>query len=335
MPPNKHGGPIVRDSPVSILQGAVVIALMSFLQPSAASEHADPTYSFARIIQHPDNFTDCRANPAGQFDPAGILSISFYITKKGVPTEITAMDGAPAWAKELGECAIKKLKFAPASRNGVESEQRATLTLHLRASDSAVADEIEVGKIDSLVTAPTLWPRSSVGSCIPLEMRENLSLFVATFTVLPDGSTTRLEMPVGSEPIQEKVVACILDRAVYMPGSRDGVPVEAKATLPIKMLGYAEDFENAAPRTSGDVLEAAYRACFPPDSVTMTSAHFRFDISKNGRVEKPILVKSSGDIRLDEAGICILRMLEFAPAKRNGSPIRSNVTWELPLRPAR
>jgi outer membrane biosynthesis protein TonB len=48
----------------------------------------------------------------------------------------------------------------------------------------------------------------------------------------------------------------------------------------------------------------------------------------------PKLIKSSGDPRLDEAGLCIMKMLKFTPAMQGGRAVNSTVTWELPMRPA-
>jgi TonB family protein len=81
-------------------------------------------------------------------------------------------------------------------------------------------------------------------------------------------------------------------------------------------------------------LEAAYQACIPRDQSSMGSAFYRFRVSSRGRVSLPKLIKSSGDPRLDEAGLCIMKMLKFTPAMQGGRAVNSTVTWELPMRPA-
>ncbi len=88
-------------------------------------------------------------------------------------------------------------------------------------------------------------------------------------------------------------------------------------------------------RSSREEVEGAYRACYPPDTLAMTSAFYTFDIATNGKLKNPKVIKSSGNPRLDEVGKCILDLLEFKPMMRNGQPIRSQATWELPLRPPR
>jgi TonB family protein len=78
----------------------------------------------------------------------------------------------------------------------------------------------------------------------------------------------------------------------------------------------------------------AYQACIPRDQSSMGSAFYRFRVSSRGRVSLPKLIKSSGDPRLDEAGLCIMKMLKFTPAMQGGRAVNSTVTWELPMRPA-
>ena len=153
-------------------------------------------------------------------------------------------------------------------------------------------------------------------------------------TVNPDGTASDLEMPLGSEPWHEETARCVIDRITFTPGSRDGQPVKAEASMPILMRTEGDSVAVSSLRSSNEEVEAAYRACYPPDTLAMTSAFYTFDIATNGKLKNPKVIKSSGDPRLDDAGKCILSLLEFKPMMRNGEPIKSQAMG-LPIRPPR
>lgn len=312
--------------------GAAIAGLV--LTPSAV--RADqPVAKFVapRILEVPESFSGCHATPAGA--ARNELSVTMDIAADGKIEEIRLADKSLAWAKQLADCAVAQLHFAPGTRDGVPDESTANVTFKLRAIGSGNAGNVEIDSMGPVITPPRLQPGRDRNRCFPDQMTGGVGRFVVTFTVMPDGSFSNVTLPTGSEPWVEKTAHCLLGQATFMPGTANGVPVEAQATLPIVYKSRDGEVKQPELRSSNADIEAAYRECYPPDLVTFASAFYRFDISTNGRIMNPKLVKGTGDPRLDAAGLCILPKLEFTPFMQDGRAIRASVTWELPMRPPR
>ena len=86
-------------------------------------------------------------------------------------------------------------------------------------------------------------------------------------------------------------------------------------------------------RSSDQQILAAYRECYPPGREDQARINYRITVTDGGRVRKAELVATSGDAELDEAGVCILRRLLFAPARRNGVNVEATVGWPILVRP--
>ena len=309
------------------------IAGMLLAQSAVSADELVAKFGAPRILQIPESFPACRVEPAGALRTE--MAVDLDIAADGKVRKITLTDKSPAWFKGLAECAVTQLRFAPATWDGLPDESTASVTFNLRASGSSDASYVEIDAMGPVITPPRLQPGRDRHSCFPDQMTGRVGRFVVTLTVMPDGSVANMTLPTGSEPWVEKTAHCLLGQATFIPGTTNGVPVQAQATLPIVYKSQDGEVKQPELRSSNADIEAAYRECYPPDLVTFASAFYRFDVATNGRVTNPRLVKGTGDSRLDAAGLCILPKLEFTPFMQDRRAIRSNVTWELPMRPPR
>jgi TonB family protein len=243
--------------------------------------------------------------------------------------------------KDLSGCALNQFRFSPATRDGEPVETNASLTIRFRVRGPDQSTGVSIENVGPLIIPPRIRAKGGdINTCLTADNPRpgSVSRFIATYTVLPDGSVQDLVLPPGSERSQEEIARCILNRAKFLPGTRDGVPVAAEVKMPIVLRADGSDegaFITPTLRSTDEEVEAAYRACYPPELLTMAAAIYKFNVSTNGHVSNPKVVKGSGDPRIDDAGVCIMKMLEFSPLIQNGRAVKSYVTWELPIRPHR
>ncbi len=327
----------MQDMNRRFLRSGIAFAAALMLQAALADKNDPPVFTPLSIVQRPDSLDECYLATAGNLAKGDEPSVKLTIAPDGTLKELTLPEGSPEWMKELSGCAIKQFRFSPASRNGNPIEGQASLTITFRARGPDSSAGVAIENVGPLITPPRLLSKAgSLIGCIPTNIKPGqLSRFVVSITVLPDGSARDLILPPGSEFWHEKIADCILRHLTFYPGTLDGVPVEAQATLPLVITNDSGELSSSELRSTAAELEAAYRACYPSDLLTMTSAHYRFNVATNGKVSNPKVVKGTGDRRLDEAGACMMKMLEFTPMKQNGRGIKSIVTWELPIRPPR
>lgn len=319
------------------MRSGVAIAAALMLQVALGDDIAVPNFTPPRIVHLPDSFDACHSQTAGDLKFDNEPSVALTIAADGTLDEFTLPEGSPGWMKELSGCVVEQLRFLPGTRDGKPMESSASLKIKFCARGAVQAADIDVERVGPLITPPRLRNRGvDTDSCFPDRARQpRLSRFDVNITIMPDGSVTDVTLPAASEPWQDETARCVLGRVTFIAGTRDGLPVAAQATMPIVAKTKLGDVSSPKLRSSNETLEAAYRACYPADLLSMTSAFYSFTVATNGRVSNPKVAKSSGDTRLDEAGVCILKMLEFAPLMQDGRGMKSIVTWELPIRPPR
>jgi hypothetical protein len=305
---------------------------------SAAADFVAPVFTPPRISLHPDDFHECTAQAGPEAAAVDAVVVKLTLKDDGSLKDFSLPGDSPPWMNDLATCGLAKLRFTNGTRDGVAVESGGSLEFKLRAQAVAGGFTVAIEQAGRLATPPRLVRKpENTWDCFPREFarRGNVARFVVTLTILPDGQVTNVKIPVGGESWQEKTAHCVLGRIAFIPGTVDGVPVAAEASLPIVYSVDSGAVFKPELRSSDEQIEAAYRACYPPGLEATTSAFYRFDIAPNGKVANPNLYEGSGDARLDEAGVCILGRLEFTPLKQNGRAIRSSVTWELPIRPPR
>ena len=80
-------------------------------------------------------------------------------------------------------------------------------------------------------------------------------------------------------------------------------------------------------RTGDKRLAALINACFPSASRRLAEegrAVVRIDLDATGRISAWNIVEGSGYARLDAAVECVVRRLEFIPARRDGEAVAAN-----------
>jgi TonB family protein len=195
---------------------------------------------------------------------------------------------------------------------------------------------------EPVTTPPTLTqPEEDTGDCYPIGslMRQREGQVTVVLTVAPDGKVSDVELPAGSPPWMANSVRCVVDKLKISPATRDEIPVEAQATLPIVFAVTQHKGEppprSAMPtlRSDKSELEAAYRDCYPATLTAEEAVAYRFTIGVDGLARGTSVVNGSGDRRLDKAGACVIGKLRFMPALRGGQALRSTVTWSVLVRP--
>lgn len=315
---------------------AITAALMSSAAFGAPAKA--PNFKQVTVTRLSENFDACHADDTRLSVKAAETNIKLMIAADGALEKFDLPEGSHEWMQELAGCALDRFRFAPATLDGVPIEGIGFLQFTLRAREPGQSAGVVIEGIGPLVTPPRMWaPGRNTSNCYPEKIIRlgKMGRMVAVLTIGPDGSVTKLTLPAGNEPWHESTARCIVDKIAFSPGTRDGLPVEAEVELPITLkIGEGE---LAAPklRSTGDELEAAYRACYPAELLSIATVGYRFTISPSGRATKAEVVSGSGNPELDAVGTCILGMLEFTPFKQNGRNLRSNVVWELPIRPPR
>lgn len=293
-----------------------------------------------RLISQPGNYAACRTIGSPDFGETRDVKMDFSIDSHGVADKPGLPKDSPEWLESLAACAMAWTRFEPEIWDGEAIRTPAVMKLALARLQGTGSDEFAVVGVSDLVTPPRFNPktRSQALHCVPGSASvDRNSRTVFRLTVAADGRIAKVEPPIGAELWMEELGRCLIEKARLIPGSRDGIAAESQVALPIALFSgsKSEDLESARPPTDPAQFEAALRACYPPDQAAMGSVHFKFDVNADGSVSDARLIQSSGDALLDKAGACILPRLRFEPTKRDGKPVKSNITWELPVRPPR
>lgn len=291
-----------------------------------------------KLLEASGDLKGCLVHP-----PRGVrlpteLRLELSVGVDGRARDASWQKGAPRWAQGLSGCVAEELRIQPAAVDDKLVESRASLHVQLESDHGNSNGAVGIGKIGPLVTWPSrrISPKGT-DDCFPrgTPRQPGAAQFVVQLTVQPDGSISEVTLSDGSEPWQEATARCVLERLTFRPGSRDGVLVSTRISQPISAAAAAGRISGPELRSTEREIEAAYRACYPSDMMSVGSAHYLFDLAINGEVSNPEVIKSSGDARLDEAGACILANLKFRPMKLGGRAMPGRATWELQVRPPR
>lgn len=187
-----------------------------------------------------------------------------------------------------------------------------------------------------------LPPQEQIDSCYPISARRlwTEGRVVITVTISPEGQVTSVELPPESDPWMQEAADCIVPKLTFQPGTLDGVPIESKASMPFT-FGLQESTRSSASAkvtlptvsSSSEEILDIYRLCYPPGLDVSAQVLYKITISKGGKLFHPELVEGSGQDRIDQAGLCILEKLKFAPARRDGRAVVATVSWPLLVRP--
>lgn len=157
-------------------------------------------------------------------------------------------------------------------------------------------------------------------------------------TIAPDGSAGDVKFAPGIVPWQEQTARCVISQMKFEPGMHDGVPVAAQVKFPIQFsikddMGSTSLVTEPRLRSTHEEIEDAYRACYPPDTVSVARPQYSVTFDSRGSVTASTLVESSGDPSLDRAGLCMFERVKFDPAKRDDKPVGTTLTLPMLVRP--
>lgn len=203
------------------------------------------------------------------------------------------------------------------------------------AARTAVAQE-PVLVAPALVKVPTA---EMLGQCYPALARAGLEGNVSLkVTISAEGELLGVEVPPEAAWWMKDGAECVAAQLEFKPGTRDGIPIAASATLPINFrLGgrYGSTATITRPKviTTSDEVLHIYRTCYPPGLDAETQLSYKITVTRSGKVRDPQLLDEGADARLAAAGLCIIRQLRFEPARRNGTAVTSTVGWPILVRP--
>ncbi len=211
---------------------------------------------------------------------------------------------------------------------------------------AAVEAEVAVpGQLQLPVLFPTLpslkYPlRSTIDYChAPWARKDRYEGTIdLIMRVGRDGKVKEYLMPAGALPWMTDAVKCVADRLEFYPASLRATTVESWAVLPLEFNLTANphfDAEVTPPtlRSSEESILEAYRRCYPAERTETARIEYRITVTPGGRVRRAEVLSESGDVALDQAGICILRSLSFVAARRNGRAVESTLNWPILVRP--
>ena len=192
------------------------------------------------------------------------------------------------------------------------------------------------------IMPPRLHPPGDLSDCYPIgsAMLGREGSMTVTVVVQPDGTATDLLFPVGAEHWQREAAKCVIQRLRFIPATKGGMAVAARASVPVVFglrgsSGSVPAFNAPQMRSDDASTEAAYRECYPAGMAGVQTPTYKFTIGVDGRARNIRLVKSGGSPPLDKAGECVIKRLQFRPLLRGSQAVRSTVSWPILVRPAK
>jgi len=285
----------------------------------------------------PAALIDCYA----RFDTAESIHDDFdvrlVVTKSGAPRWIRPVD-APGWVSDLAKCALRKATFRPGIQYGIAVDQEVTVTLSVERVEDGVGDTLRVTRIGPLVTVPMLFRRPGDAThCYPVGAGiegEGAEVSV-NFKVDADGKPVEMQLPPGTEPWADAAITCALPRLTFYPATRGGMPEAGPAVATIVFPGPDEKVPASRKVTqpaldaSGPELDLARAECRPAGLDVTGVVFTAFTIGENGAAVAPVIFRTSGDPRLDQAAKCILARVRFTPLRIGSRRHEDVVTWAL------
>lgn len=299
--------------------------MSSMLATSAASVAAEDGPAKMQPTSA-EELGQCYAPSARRAGSEGQIEILATIEPDGSISEAKVKPGSEPWQDEAARCVIKLLRFDAAVKNGVATRSQVVIPINFNLFDVPV-------EVPPRVQA---WSSKEVGKCYAQSARwaGQEGRLLVTATIEADGSLSAYELPPGVEPWQAETAKCVLGVLKFSPGTLDGVPVAARAIVPISfslMGGPRVEFQKLL--STQAEFEEANRTCYPPGMSVEATPQYRVTVSRLGNATRIEVVESTGDERLDKAGICLLRLLKFQPAMRGREKVVSTLVFPVLLSP--
>lgn len=328
------------------------LATTMLATPALGTESRDAAVA-SDLIEHT---LACYANYAATGPLTGEVEISVSIGADGRATSVTTPAGTPDRMAAAAQCVGVRLDYRPALQDGQPVAAKLNMTVQfpslpeVRNELQRVVDYCHAPWTEAKITLATRV-RDAAGLPVrnqqaPMDARiaaADSSAYEGsvdlTARVGTDGKIKEYQLPGGVLPWMQEAVKCVVDRLEFFPARLRTEAAESWTLLSL-VFGLSDEQHLAAeitppsPRSSEETILAAYRKCYPADETLTAKIAYRITVAKTGRVRKAELLESSGNAALDQAGVCILRNLSFAPARRNGINVESTLNWPILVRPA-
>ncbi len=322
----------------------MALASGSFGNLNANAAEAEPREAgdqSARLAEDPAAETErCRRAWSREARVTGAIDVTVWVNATGRVTGVATPPEADPLSAQAAQCAVLKLTYEPAIVDGQAVPGRVVVPIGFVAPPF-ISREPE----------PYEWRR-----CYPKSARNEgrEGRIEVNVTVDAGGKIVEHAAQSDAEPWLVDAANCLIGRFEFTPGSNKGVPVQSNAIVAlffkIKVLNLdiaAEtmaptitglrrkmpDEEDPTPASTEEEIIAAYGKCYPSGHDGTAKITYQITVPISGTVQKIEVVKGSGDVRLDEAGACVLRLLKFRPSTVNGHAVTSTLHWTLMVRP--
>jgi TonB family protein len=307
--------------PWAIVGAACSVAVVT---GAAAASDGEDSRAAAAVSDVARATIECHANYGRSGPLTGDVEIDVSVAADGRATSVTTPAGTPDRLAAAAQCVGVRLKYQPALHEGQPVADRLVLRVEFPTLPEIRGD---LRRVVDYCHAP--WTLEDL-------MEGNVNMIARVGT---DGKIKEHQLPAGMLPWMTDATKCVVERLEFYPARLRTTLVESWVLVPLEFnLSYNRHFdaevEPPRPRSDEAAILAAYRKCYPADQTAMVTIQYRITVEKTGLVRKAELVESSGNAALDEAGACILRLVRFAPARRNGINVRSTLNWPLLVRPA-
>ena len=300
------------------------VAALAFMASLAQAANLQPPRALGSVSNAVEN---CYRTHSRMGQVTGEVVVSVSVDEQGRVTGATSPAGTNTVHAAAAQCVAVLMKFEPATQDG----------------------EPVTGKVDVTVGFPSppslkQEPRRAIEYCQPaIDPRHTLhGAFEGGLDLLvrvgKDGRVAETVLPDGVLPWMADAAQCVAERLAFFPARLRLVAIESWAMVPIDFNLSRDPHERPRIETptvrsdDAEILEA-YRKCYPAGQNAEALVNYRITISEGGRVRKAEVVRSSGDVALDDAGVCILRRLVFVPTRRNGVNVKATINWPILVRP--
>lgn len=174
----------------------------------------------------PSEFSDCYSRAARRAGAEGQILFEVMVEPDGSVSRYELQPGVESWQKVTADCLIPRLRFEPATRDGVPFAAKAVLplTFSLEGSVPLTLARVVASKDELEAARRNCYPSDSQGSATPH--------YKVTVNVRGWPSQVMLVESSGDKKL-DKAGACIIKKLRFDPAKRGEQPVMSTLLLPM------------------------------------------------------------------------------------------------------
>lgn len=199
-----------------------VVLLISPRMVLAAESVVPPRLDRAKVA----DLSDCYAISARMAGAEGEVRIKLTVGTDGYVTEYELPAGIERWQEVTADCIVPRLRYVPATRDGVPFEATVSFLLNLaiEGSDPLTLPRLAASEADM---------EQAFRSCYPTDRHETaIPEYRVTVNVRGWPSQVMLVKSSGDKTL-DKAGACVLKKVRYEPARRGQRPVMATLLVPL------------------------------------------------------------------------------------------------------